>query len=63
MLPSEDPKQVAFVTELVAVIALGCVIVATCVVVHPFASVTVQVYDPTPRPFAVAPFPPDGDHE
>jgi hypothetical protein len=33
------------------------------VVVHPFASVMVQVYVPTHNEEAVAPVPPDGAHE
>jgi hypothetical protein len=43
--------------------AVGCVNVATFVLVHALASVMIQVYVPAAKPVAVAAVPPDGAHE
>jgi hypothetical protein len=40
-----------------------CVMVNELVIVHPLASVMVQVYVPAVSEEAVAPVPPDGAHE
>jgi hypothetical protein len=61
-LPLQTALQVTFTCDCVAVITGGCVIVAVAVAVHPFASVTVTVYEPAMSVFAVAPVPPDGAH-
>jgi len=50
------------VNEVVDASAVGCVMVNVLDVVHPFASVTVTTYVPAPRPLAVGPDPPEGDH-
>ena len=54
--------HVAGVEEVVALIAVGCVIVKLRVVVHPFASVMVAVYVPAQSAVALAPVPPEGAH-
>ena len=57
------PPQVAGVVDVLAVSTGGCVMLNVCVVVQPFASVTVTVYVPEHKAEAVAPVPPDGAHE
>jgi len=49
--PVELPKQITFVPAMLALsAATGCVIVAFTCAVHPFASVTVNVYVPADKP-------------
>jgi len=48
---------------IVAFNTAGSVNVTFAVVVHPFASVTVTVYEPAAKPLAVAEVPPEGAHE
>jgi len=49
--PFEPPLHETFVCELVVNdIAVGCITVKFCEVVHPFASVTVQVQVPAVNP-------------
>jgi hypothetical protein len=61
-VPVVPPLQSTGVVAVVAVTAVGCVKVTLAVVLHPFASVTVTVYDPAINPVAVAPVPPEGAH-
>ena len=61
--PFVPPKQDTFAGGIVAVMAVGSVTKATDVVLHPCASVMVQVYCPVCSPAAFAPFPPDGNQE
>jgi len=63
-LPSVLVWHKGFVLELIlADIAEGAVNVTLAVTVHPFASVTVTVYVPADKLFAVALVPPEGAHE
>jgi len=49
--PVEVPKQITFVPAMLALsAATGCVIVAFTCAVHPFSSVTVNVYVPSDKP-------------
>lgn len=57
------PPQVALVNEVVAVMAVGCVMVNVLVITQPFASVTVTVYVPAQSADADAPVPPLGAQE
>jgi hypothetical protein len=61
-LPVFPPKQSTGEEVADAASTGGSVIVTDAVVVHPFASVTVTVYDPAINPVAVAPVPPVGAH-
>lgn len=45
---------------MVSTIAVGSVMVKEEVEIHPFASVTVQVYEPATNPLSVMPVPPVG---
>jgi hypothetical protein len=54
--------QETLVCDEVNVIAVGSVMLNVAVVMHPFASVTVQVYVPAASPDAVAFVPPLGVH-
>ena len=47
--PSQEPAQLASFAEALAVNVAGSLMVAEAVAVHPFASVTVSVYDPAHR--------------
>src|SRR5674476_1360762 len=63
--PVDAPLQSTLVITVVAVIAVGCVIVTGTVIVQLFASVTVNVYDPAASPVCTGvmvqgPTPPDG---
>lgn len=62
--PLLPPKQFTLVEEVM--LAVGPPLLTTVtvrVMVQPFASVMVQVYDPASNPVAVAPVPPEGAHE
>jgi hypothetical protein len=62
--PLLPPLQLTFVcAEIVAVGEPAFVMVTVRVMLQPFASVTVTVYEPAPRPVAVAFVPPVGAHE
>src|ERR1035437_5138207 len=63
--PVDAPLQSTLVIAVVAVIAVGCVIVIATVVAHPFASVTVNVCSPAASPVCTGVMvygntPPDG---
>ena len=45
-VPSQEPAQLASFEVALAVNVAGSLMVAEAVAVHPFASVTVSVYDP-----------------
>jgi hypothetical protein len=61
--PSSAPLQETFEEEVMeAVMPPVLFTVVVVVVLHPFASVTVQVYVPASREEAVAVVPPDGAH-
>ena len=53
-VPSKQPKQVAFVPEVVTIAPLRSATVADTVFVHPLASVTVHVQVPAGKELAVA---------
>jgi hypothetical protein len=57
------PLQEIFPCDVVALTAVGDVIVNVCAETQPLLSVTVHVYVPAPRPVALAPVPPLGAHE
>ena len=59
-LPVFPPLQRTEVDEAVAVRTGGWVMVVDAVVVQPFASVTVTVYEPAVNAVPVAVFPPEG---
>jgi hypothetical protein len=53
---------VACVVDVVAVTAVGCVMVNVLVIEHPTGELIVHVYVPAQRPVAVAAVPPLGAH-
>jgi hypothetical protein len=57
-----EALQVAWVNDVVALTAVGCVTFTLAVAVHPLASVTTQEYAPAARLLAVAALPPEGLH-
>jgi hypothetical protein len=57
-----DPHAAGVVFVLVDM-AAGSVTIAAAVWLQPFASVTVTVYVPAPKPFSEAPVPPEGNQE
>jgi len=62
--PSSAPLQETFDMDVMEAVIPPVLVTETVVVVlHPFASVTVQVYVPAGSEEAVAPVPPDGAHE
>jgi hypothetical protein len=62
--PLSAPLQDTFVLELIEALTPAELFTTTVVVLlHPFESVTVQVYVPAESPVAAAAVPPDGAHE
>ena len=61
-LPLLPPLQEMFVCDVLAVMAVGSVMVAVAVALQPLSSVIVQVYVPGASEDAVAAVPPEGAH-
>ena len=60
--PLLPPLQLTFDAVADPASRAGCVMATVTVLTHPFASVTVHVYEPAASPLAVAAVPPLGDH-